>query len=69
MAGCCADKACKQETCMKLPPGVTCATCAHFQRCVAIFGCKADGNVCDWFPRRYRAAPPLARAGGGGGVS
>lgn len=41
---------------MKLPEGKTCGDCAHFQRCVWLFGCKATNKTCDWAPSRFRPA-------------
>jgi len=56
MHGCCRDKSCTAETCMQLPPGCTCGTCMHEERCCAIFGHAPDDTYCDWFPRRYMEA-------------
>jgi hypothetical protein len=33
MNGCCVDKVCSEQTCMKLPYGKTCGDCGHFGRC------------------------------------
>lgn len=51
--GCCSDKACTPETCMELPPGLTCADCFSIKRCKAIFGHTETDTYCDWFPRRF----------------
>jgi len=56
--GCCVDRACTPHTCMELPEGTTCGSCVHLSRCLRLFGCKPDNTSCDWFPRRFAAAPP-----------
>lgn len=45
---------------MKLPEGKTCADCAHFKRCVALFQCPSDNEECDWAPSRFRDVSPAA---------
>lgn len=42
---------------MKLPDGRTCSDCAHFPRCVGLFGCKPESTSCDWSPSRFVEAP------------
>jgi hypothetical protein len=39
---------------MKLPPGVTCAECYYFKRCVSFIGISGDETTCDWAPSRFR---------------
>lgn len=39
---------------MALPIGKTCGDCAHFKRCVALFGCKPTNITCDWSPSRFQ---------------
>jgi hypothetical protein len=51
--GCCADKACDDSTCMRLPPSVTCGDCVHISRCAALFGASLADTQCDFFPRRF----------------
>lgn len=46
-------RACNEGTCMTLPEGQTCSTCAHCERCVAIFGAKPENTSCGFFPRRF----------------
>lgn len=53
--GCCTDKECTSATCMQLPEGKTCGTCAHHKRCQMLFQCEADRTYCDFFPRRFRS--------------
>jgi hypothetical protein len=59
MNGCCADKpygtGCTPRTCMQLPEGETCGTCAHHARCQMLFQCEASRETCDFFPRRFRS--------------
>lgn len=55
MMGCCTDKACNDQTCMKLPNGMTCADCVHGKRCIAMFGMKEVDTACSFFPRRFSA--------------
>lgn len=45
---------CTEETCMKLPEGESCATCAHKKRCCAIFGAKPENTSCGFYPRRFQ---------------
>ena len=42
------------ENDMKLPDGKTCADCAYYKRCWALFECPADNTECDWAPSRFR---------------
>lgn len=49
-------KGCTPETCMALPEGQTCRTCAHHHRCTMIFGAKSENDYCQFFPRRFRLA-------------
>lgn len=39
---------------MKLPEGKTCADCAHYKRCEALFDCPTTNTECDWAPSRFR---------------
>lgn len=39
---------------MDLPPGKTCADCAHCERCCAIFGHIPQDEACDFWPSRFR---------------
>lgn len=60
--GCCVDrqygKGCTDATCMKLPEGKTCGSCALFPRCKAFgISTKPDRADCDFFPRKYRELP------------
>lgn len=57
MHGCCVDKACTSDTCMKLPDGKTCGDCRHVERCVSMFGHVPSDAYCDWFPRRFAEKP------------
>ena len=43
---------------MRLPSGMTCRHCAHFLRCVALFGCEATNIECDWAPSRFTEKRP-----------
>ncbi len=43
---------------MDLPAGKTCATCLHYAKCKALFGCLSDAVKCDFAPSRYRAQWP-----------
>lgn len=52
--GCCVDKACTEDTCMRLPDGESCNTCVHRDRCVSMFGASPDNAWCQFFPRRFR---------------
>lgn len=54
--GCCADKACTEDTCMVLPGDKTCGDCLHFRHCAAFYARKATDNYCDFFPRRFALA-------------
>jgi hypothetical protein len=54
MPGCCVDRACSGNNCMRLPPGTTCGDCAHIRRCEALFGHEEIDTVCDFFPRRFK---------------
>ncbi len=59
--GCCIDKSCTAETCMRLPAGKKCGACIHFDRCVGLFGCHSFSQTCDFFPRRFEEKAPDAR--------
>lgn len=66
--GCCVDRVyaefgtpargCSPDTCMTLPSGQSCGTCFHHNRCTGLFGAKTENTVCQFFPRRFRAAVP-----------
>lgn len=45
----------KAEYNMLLDDGVTCASCAHCSRCVTLFGQKAEGTSCQFYPSRFHA--------------
>lgn len=47
-----------KKTLDALPSGKTCGDCAHYARCVFLFGCKRDTKTCDWVPSRFLAARP-----------
>lgn len=49
---------------MALPMGKTCSACAHYRRCVMLFGCSPSAATCDWAPSRFveKAPPPPGRA-------
>lgn len=51
--GCCYDNSCTKATCMVLPDGETCGSCAWLSRCAAFFGCKPENTYCDFFPRSF----------------
>lgn len=39
---------------MELPPGRTCADCAHFKRtCEWLISRNPDNEQCDWWPVRF----------------
>lgn len=43
----------------KLPPGKTCADCAHGPRCDGLFGAVRRGfTSCDFWPSRFRDQRP-----------
>lgn len=42
------------ENAMKLPEGKTCADCAYYKRCYALFECPSTNTECDWAPSRFR---------------
>lgn len=46
---------------MRLPEGKTCADCAHYSRCKAMFGAHDKRTQCDFHPSRFALA---ARKGG-----
>lgn len=55
---------------MALPPGKTCAGCAHVERCVTVLGCTSrSATSCDWAPSRFIERPIAPAARGGGYVS
>lgn len=62
--GCCADKACDNNTCMELADGKTCGDCANFRHCEAFYGHKPTDTYCDFFPRRFRERAAIAKATG-----
>lgn len=68
--GCCADKACTDQTCMELPVGKTCGDCRHFNHCTAFYAHKASDTYCDFYPRRFadRVALGAQRTSKTGGV-
>lgn len=39
-----------------LPPGRTCAACAHLVRCAWFMGRDGCETSCDWTPSRFRLA-------------
>jgi hypothetical protein len=45
---------------MALAPGVTCADCAHVERCCAIFGQLPEDESCQFYPIRFRPLPVAA---------
>jgi hypothetical protein len=51
--GCCVDRSCNPDTCMRLPPGCTCGDCLSLERCKALFGCQSGNTTCDRFPRQF----------------
>ena len=53
--GCCVDRSCTPDTCMRLPAENTCGHCTHERRCTSIFGMKPTDTECSFFPRRFRA--------------
>jgi hypothetical protein len=61
--GCCVDKVCNNDTCMRLPDGVTCGDCALLAECSWV-GVRTDWKVCDFYPRRFRKTemPDVRRA-------
>lgn len=63
--GCCADKACNDKTCMKLPEGKTCGECVHVDHCIAFYAHTQADTYCDFFPRRFMASFAIAKATGG----
>ena len=65
--GCYTDKVCTDTTCMRLPAGHTCGDCVHVTRC-AMFGHTQTDTYCDWFPKRFRWARPMADGERKGGL-
>jgi hypothetical protein len=62
--GCCADKryggkGCTEESCMTLPAGSVCGGCVFVEHCVRMYGVTKDRTMCDFFPRRFKAAAPV----------
>lgn len=51
--GCCTDKCCNEQTCMKLPEGKCCGDCRHAPRCGKLFNTSEANVVCDFYPRRF----------------
>ena len=62
MTGCCVDKSCTPETCMRLPEGKACGDCFHFLRCQQFAWAESLNTTCDFFPRRFVETQP-ARSG------
>lgn len=61
--GCCADKACTDQTCMELPAGKTCGNCVNFRHCQAFYAHAATDTYCDFLTRRFRE-PVMKQEGG-----
>ncbi len=40
---------------MDLPEGKTCADCVHVEKCVTMFGAKAENKYCGFEPIRFKA--------------
>lgn len=62
--GCCTDRrlgyerACTDDTCMRLPAGKTCGDCVHLTRCKSFgFTAAASEQACSFHPRRFREVP------------
>jgi hypothetical protein len=45
---------------MNLPPGKTCADCAHVIRCTWLFSVDRTNTHCDWSPSRFRLRVAVA---------
>ncbi len=45
---------CKRQ-CMDLSEGKTCADCVHVEKCVTMFGAKAENKHCGFEPVRFKA--------------
>lgn len=41
---------------MDLPPGESCSTCVHVDRCTRMFGAKPGNTACDFYPVRFQKA-------------
>lgn len=39
---------------MLLPDNITCASCVHCNRCVALFGQNENDTSCQFYPSRFR---------------
>jgi hypothetical protein len=39
---------------MRLPKWKTCADCANYHACCALFGCKPESRVCDFSPSAFK---------------
>ena len=54
---------------MQLPPGKTCADCAHVERCITFGFSKRSATNCDFAPSRFVERPRAPEPRGGGYVS
>lgn len=54
MNGCCVDKSCTTVTCMNIPDGNECDDCAHWHKCLSMFGAEPGNTSCQFFPRKFR---------------
>lgn len=61
MPGCCRDKKCNEENCMKLPASKKCRDCVHITRCLALGYTVQESCECDFFPRRFVLRPVESR--------
>lgn len=43
----------KAEMDMLLPDGITCLSCHHCKRCMALFGQKETDTSCQFYPSRF----------------
>lgn len=60
-------RVCDASTCMQLPEGESCSTCAHERRCTTMFGAQSHNTHCQFFPRRFlkrKSDPEVERAVG-----
>jgi len=54
--GCCSDRSCTSDTCLRLPDGSKCGGCKNFAYCEAFgFAAGPDTQTCSFFPRRFVA--------------
>jgi hypothetical protein len=44
---------------MTLPAGSVCGGCVFVEHCVRMYGVTKDRTMCDFFPRRFKAAAPV----------